>query len=169
MSNKNKNDIFTLLAFLLCGWLLISCCFKVLKWIFTLPKSPKHSNMPHTTSWQQYIPECDTKKAIRIEGCLNVICKVFAWFTGVLCIALLISAATIDSNAWKPGAALGVFALLFYFFSKNQLSSHTFDSFVYLNFVSVYNNVHIISTSIQKNNKIMKFTRIFLRIIVYLI
>ena len=128
MSNKNKSDFFTLLAFLLCGWWLISCCFKVLKWIVALPKHQKHSNKTDTTSWQKYIPECDTKKAIKIEGCLNVICRFFAWFTGILCIILLIVTITIDSSAWKPGVAFGVFALLFYFFSKNTIVKNFVDS-----------------------------------------
>jgi len=107
MSERKNNDFLTILAFLAVGGWAVSAVFRIAKWILSPPKHPANKK-----SWQEYVPECDTKKAAKLEGCLNVICRGFAWFTGGLCFLLIIVAITIDSGAWKPGLNFGVFAVL---------------------------------------------------------
>lgn len=118
MGERQNNDILTTLAFLAVGVWAVSAVFRIAKWILS---PPKHHANKTKKSWQEYIPECDTKKAAKIERGLNVICKGFAWFSGGLSFLLIIVAITIDSGAWKPGLAFGVFALLFYLFSKSTV------------------------------------------------
>lgn len=118
MGERKNNDILTTLAFLAVGVWAVSAVFRIAKWILS---PPKHHANKTKKSWQEYIPECDTKKAAKIERGLNVICKGFAWFSGGLSFLLIIVAITIDSGAWKPGLAFGVFALLFYLFSKSTV------------------------------------------------